>query len=164
VLPDPDRQVVQASKGSRRERHEAPLRPSRIRGQGADVAYIRRDLTVAGALRQDRGVPGLLPASSSRRKGGPNRLLALPMIAQMTRGLDPGVERFGPRPSPDGELLAFLQIQRTDPSSGELASDDLVLRRLAHCFIGSPASGGATGNRLAAHESRVLRLCTCVRH
>jgi dipeptidyl aminopeptidase/acylaminoacyl peptidase len=51
-------------------------------------------------------------------------------IRQVTRGLDAGVERFVPRPSPDGAWLAFLEIRRTD-SSAELGSYHLVLQRLA---------------------------------
>lgn len=52
-------------------------------------------------------------------------------ISQVTRGLDPGVERFAPRVSRDGAWLAFLELQRTDPSSGELARYQLVLRQLS---------------------------------
>lgn len=58
--------------------------------------------------------------------------LASREIRQVTRGLDPGVERFAPRPSRDGAWLAFLEIRRTDQSSGELAKYELVLQRLAH--------------------------------
>ena len=52
-------------------------------------------------------------------------------IRQLTRGLDPGVERFAPRPSPDGAWLAFLEIRRTASSSGERNSYQLVLEPLA---------------------------------
>lgn len=52
-------------------------------------------------------------------------------IRQVTRGLQPGVERFAPRPSPDGAWLAFLEVERRDPSSGELGSYRLVLQQTA---------------------------------
>jgi Tol biopolymer transport system component len=52
-------------------------------------------------------------------------------IRQVTRGLDAGVERFAPRPSPDGAWVAYLEIQRTEYSSGELGSYQLMVQRVA---------------------------------
>ena len=57
--------------------------------------------------------------------------LATREIRQVTRGLEPGVERFAPRPSPDGTRLAFLELRRTDHSSDAPWRYQLVLQPLA---------------------------------